>query len=335
MTILSRKVLFAGLMTAAFVTGLSGQPAAAKTLHHHHHRPVVSHHTHGRGKTKTAKAPVQDARQLFSAKKLPAAMPASSIGFYAAGCLAGAEALPRSGATWDVMRLSRNRAWGTPRLVDYIKHLSVRAHADGWTKVLIGDMSMPRGGPMPTGHASHNIGLDADLWLRPGLADRPLTDAERESWGANSVLQIDSNKLDPKVWTPEHGAFVRDAAQDPNVTRIFVTPAIKQYLCARKDPNGGDTEWLRKLRPCDGNVCEGHDDHIHVRLSCTKGDTACKGQAEPAPGDGCGAEVTDALRAVAKDPPYNSKPPGPFTPKAPFALSRLPKACIAVLHSKP
>ena len=280
MTKLSRKVVFAGLMTAALFTDLSGQPAAAKTLHHH--RPAGSHHTHGRGKTKTARVPVQDARQLFQRRNC--LLPCLRVDrFLRRCCLAGAEALPRSGATWDVMRLSRNRAWGNPRLVDYIKNLSVRAHADGWTKVLIGDMSMPRGGPMATGHASHNIGLDADLWLRPGLADRPLTDAERESWGANSVLQIDSNKLEnPKVWTPEHGAFVRDAAQDPNVTRIFVTPAIKQYLCARKDPNGGDTEF-RKLRPCDGNVCEGHDDHIHVRLSGWKGDTACKGQVEAGP----------------------------------------------------
>jgi hypothetical protein len=38
----------------------------------------------------------------------------------------------------------------------------------GWGKGLyIGDISQPRGGPMTSGHASHQIGLDADIWMLP------------------------------------------------------------------------------------------------------------------------------------------------------------------------
>src|SRR5271167_676167 len=57
------------------------------------------------------------AKQLFGRKVLPAAMPTRVIGFYAHGCIAGAEALPLNGDTWQVMRLSRNRNWGHPDLV--------------------------------------------------------------------------------------------------------------------------------------------------------------------------------------------------------------------------
>src|SRR3954451_3915608 len=57
------------------------------------------------------------AKELFGRKLLPAAMPTRVIGFYAKGCLAGAEALPINGDTWQVMRLSRNRNWAHPDMV--------------------------------------------------------------------------------------------------------------------------------------------------------------------------------------------------------------------------
>ena len=45
------------------------------------------------------------AKELFGRKVLPAAMPTRVIGFYAKGCIAGAEALPINGPTWQVMRI--------------------------------------------------------------------------------------------------------------------------------------------------------------------------------------------------------------------------------------
>ena len=108
------------------------------------------------------------AKELFGRKVLPAAMPTRVIGFYAKGCIAGAEALPINGGTWQVMRLSRNRNWAHPDMVELLERLSVKAHKDaGWPGILVGDMAQPRGGPMITGHASHQIGLDADVWLTP------------------------------------------------------------------------------------------------------------------------------------------------------------------------
>jgi len=91
-----------------------------------------------------------------------------AIGGYAKGCQAGAVQLAETGPTWQAMRLSRNRNWGQPELVDYVQDLSrFAATQPGWDGLYVGDLSQPRGGPMLTGHASHQIGLDADIWMLP------------------------------------------------------------------------------------------------------------------------------------------------------------------------
>ncbi|MFN8656468.1 MAG: penicillin-insensitive murein endopeptidase [Candidatus Obscuribacterales bacterium] len=278
--------------------------------------------------------PNADARQLFAEKKLPADLPLSSIGTYSNGCIAGAVALPLAGKYYQVMRPSRNRYWGHPRTIEFLKKLAVTAHKDGWNGLLIGDLSMPRGGPMPKGHASHQIGLDVDIWLTPMPARRKLTGEELENMESASVLKIDSAELDPHVWTEAHANLVRDAARSKHVARIFVTPAIKQYLCSKKAADGSDAWWLSRIRPCYEGVCEGHDDHIHVRLDCLEGDCNCHNQ-EPvnSADDGSGDELTEALKQVALHPPYTSKSPGPDTPRAPFPLSEMPPQAVDVLKA--
>ena len=130
-------------------------------------------------KKKPAK-PSPVAREMFGAATAPAPLAARAIGSYSKGCLAGGVSLPINGPDWQVMRLSRNRNWGTPRLLDYLERLASDARAlDGWPGLLVGDMSQPRGGPMVNGHTSHQVGLDADIWLTP-MPDRILTPQERE-----------------------------------------------------------------------------------------------------------------------------------------------------------
>src|SRR6516225_8529767 len=166
-----------------------------------------------------------------------------TIGFYSKGCLAGAVALPINGKTWQVMRLSRNRNWGHPNLVQFLERLAAQAPKTGWHGLLVGDMSQPRGGPMLTGHASHQVGLDADIWLTP-MPDRELTREEREEMSATMIVAEDRLDVDPQVWTPAHLAVIRAAAKDPQVARIFVNAAIKKALC--RDA-GTDRGWLGKV----------------------------------------------------------------------------------------
>ncbi len=123
----------------------------------------------------TAPAGAQTAaKDLFGAKQEPAPLQSRAIGTYARGCLAGAAPLAINGPAWQVMRLSRNRNWGHPSLIALVERLAGDARGDGWNGLLVGDLAQPRGGPMLTGHSSHQIGLDADIWLTP-MPNRMLT----------------------------------------------------------------------------------------------------------------------------------------------------------------
>src|ERR1700732_5569773 len=132
--------------------------------------------------------PKLGAKELFGRKVLPAAMPTRVVGFYAHGCIAGAEALPINGETWQGMRVSRNRNWAHPNMVALLTRLSAKVHKDaGWPGILVGDMSQPRGGPMFTGHASHQVGLDADIWLTP-MPDRRVSRNRREEVAGGTMV---------------------------------------------------------------------------------------------------------------------------------------------------
>jgi len=178
--------------------------------------------------------PKVPAKELFGRATSGAPLAARAIGSYAKGCVAGATALPVDGDTWQVMRLSRNRNWGHPRLLDFLERFAADArNLDGWPGLLVGDMSQPRGGPMITGHSSHQIGLDVDIWLTP-MPDRILTPEERENMVAVSMLK-DPFTVDPDKWTPLHTKLVKRAASYPEVDRIFVHPAIKRCCAIRRE----------------------------------------------------------------------------------------------------
>src|SRR5664279_4467045 len=185
------------------------------------------------------------AKELFGRKVLPAAMPTRVVGFYAHGCIAGAEALPINGDTWQVMRLSRSRYFAHPDIVALVERLAAKAHKDaGWPGILVGDMSQPRGGPMLTGHTSHQVGLDADIWLTP-MPNRILTPEEREQISAVSMLK-DPLSVDSTKFTIDHVKLIKRAASYPQVARIFVHPAIKKSLCQQAAAVGKDRAWLGK-----------------------------------------------------------------------------------------
>ncbi len=268
-----------------------------------------------------ANDPKLGARELFGRKVLPAAMPTRVVGFYAKGCIAGAEPLPINGETWQVMRLSRNRYWGHPNLVALLKRLADKAHKDaGWPGILVGDMSQPRGGPMITGHASHQVGLDADIWLTP-MPDRQLSHNEREEMSATMMVRSDRLDIDPNAWTPSHLAVIRDAAQEPSVQRIFVNAAIKKALCREAK---GDRSWLHKVRPMYG-----HDYHFHLRIKCPPGASGCESQPEPAASEGCKpADLAYWFKDSIIHPKPSKEPP---KPKPPMTLAQLPAACRQVL----
>lgn len=262
------------------------------------------------------------AKQLFGSQSLPSLGAPQSTGFYAKGCLAGGVALPVDGSAWQVMRLSRNRNWGHPRMIALLERLARDASAkDGWPGLLVGDISQPRGGPMLTGHASHQVGLDADIWLTP-MPKRRFTNQERETVEARSMLKGDTLFVDPDKWSASRTALLKRAASYPEVERIFVHPGIKKKLC---DSVQGDRGWLNKVRPYWG-----HYYHFHVRIKCQPGSPQCKSQEPTGADDGCGKP----LAWWFTDEPWKKAPPPkkPVKPKV-MMLSDLPKLCAQILHA--
>jgi penicillin-insensitive murein endopeptidase len=263
-------------------------------------------------------APNLPAKELFARKLTPLPGPTRPIGSYANGCLAGAVTLPITGPTWQVMRLSRDRNWGTPRLVKFIERLGDNVKKVGWNGLLIGDMAQPRGGPMISGHSSHQIGLDVDIWFKP-MPDHVLSREEREMDPAVNVVAPDGLGIDHKVWTPAYTKVVKTAAEDPSVTRIFVNAAIKEEMCGEA---GTDRAWLAKVRPWWG-----HSEHFHVRLACAN-DPECKGQPPVPTADGCGHALDSWFKPSILHPPPPKVPP---KPKPPLTLAKMPAACRTVV----
>lgn len=260
--------------------------------------------------------PATPAKELFGRKPSPASLQARAIGFYSRGCLAGGRALPVDGETWQVMRLSRNRNWGHPALVSFLERFSARLPSQtGWPGLLVGDLAQPRGGPMLTGHASHQVGLDADIWLTP-MPDRRLSRREREEMSATNLVRPDRLDVDPSVYTKAHLALVRAAAREREVARVFVNPAIKRAFC--RDA-GRDRDWLGKVRPIWG-----HNYHFHIRLACPAGEEGCEDQAPPPAAEGCGAELDAWFTPEMLDP-------APSPPRAPMTMAALPAECRQVL----
>jgi len=261
------------------------------------------------------------AKNLFGAEKLPAATAAQSIGFYSKGCFAGGVAIATDGPTWQAMRLSRNRRWGHPTMINLIEKLSREATADGWPGLLVGDISQPRGGPMLTGHASHQIGLDADIWFTP-MPNRRLSPTERENMSAVSMVNEKTHLVKDKLWTPAHTLLLKRAASYPEVERILVNPGIKKKLC---DTVTGDRSWLRKVRPFWG-----HDYHFHVRIGCQPGSPGCKRQEATPKDEGC----DKSLAWWFTEEPWRPAT-GPQKPRARdiMTMASLPRECRAVLNA--
>jgi penicillin-insensitive murein DD-endopeptidase len=200
--------------------------------------------------------------------KTPAPGPAQSIGEYSGGCVQGALALPPQGEGYQVARPKRLRHFGHPLLVDFVQTLGREVRAAKLEPLRVGDLSQPRGGRAPGAHASHQTGLDADLWYA--------------SVPSGSIVDAKGQRIQKKL-APRVRTLLRLAASDARVSRVFVNPLIKRDLCASA---GSERAWLEKIRPWYG-----HDAHFHVRLLCPADSGACQGQEPIPPGDGCGDDL--------------------------------------------
>jgi murein endopeptidase len=168
----------------------------------------------------------------------------TALGTHTAGRLEQGVRLPAGGRTfftWDpVLRRSPNRAWrrwGTDRMVRVLLSVARRHHAahPRAPRVAIGDLSRPRGGDFGPqfgyiGHASHQNGLDADVYYP---------------------------RADGRERAPKYASEIDRALSQELVDRFLAAGAEVIYV----GPNTG-------LRGPPGRVIAlaNHDNHLHVRL---------------------------------------------------------------------
>jgi penicillin-insensitive murein endopeptidase len=237
-----------------------------------------------------------------------------AIGQPGAGCLQGAVALPLRGPGWMVMHPERHREFGHPVLVAYLRDLASHSRHEHLGLLCVGDLGQPRGGPMPTGHRSHQIGLDVDVWYGPPA--KPLSPGQGPV--APAVVDLRTGKLLP-AWNSRVARLIETAASDAAVDRIFVHPAIKRALCQDKGRAG---PWLQRVRPWWG-----HHDHLHVRLRCPTDNVDCK-EPQPLPaGEGCDASLDWWFSEDARATAAKRSPPGEGAPA-------MPESCESVLDEE-
>ncbi|MGH7124058.1 MAG: penicillin-insensitive murein endopeptidase, partial [Stellaceae bacterium] len=251
----------------------------------------------------------------------PTPGPTRIFGSPANGCIAGAARLPPDGVGYQAIRLSRHRNFGHPETVAFLERLGKAAAGAGLTPFYVGDMAQPRGGPMTSGHAAHENGVDVDIWFN--LDPKPALPPEaREEVELPSMVLPNKSAIDRARFGENQVRLLRLAASDTHVDRIFVHPTIKRALCEGFGGAGeGDRGWLHKIR-----AWYGHDEHFHVRLACPSSSPDCVGQAPVPPGDGCDASLDWWFL------PRPEVAPGPVVPKPPRPT--LPKACAALLKKK-
>jgi len=247
----------------------------------------------------------------------PAPGPARIIGSDAAGCIAGAVRLPDDAPGMQTIRISRSTFWGHPAVIADLLDLAKRAQNAGLPDLYMNDISLPRGGPLVGVHASHQRGVDADVWLDVAGPHPKLPLAARDGIEPHTLVRPDGRGVDPSVWRPEHITLIHLAATERGIDRVLVNPAIKRQLCQEVS---GDRGWLRFVRPWYG-----HATHMHLHFKCPAGQSECVDQAPPPLGDGCDASLQwwfDQLDHPAAKPATPPAPPKPVV---------LPAACRAIM----
>jgi len=207
--------------------------------------------------------------------RLPTNEQTESLGEYTLGCLKGAQTFNGNEVGLVLSRVKRGRYWGHPDLINLIREVGIELYNKN-KKMIVGDLSLSRGGPMILGHNSHQNGLDVDIWFKALKADEFISFNEVETLEMNPIQTLGEDQL----------MIIHLFAKNEKVERIFINPKLKKNLCDdMTDKKLGFNE-QRKLR-----AWWGHDDHIHVRLKCPKNNLNCISQKAIPEGNGCGEDL--------------------------------------------
>lgn len=236
---------------------------------------------------------------------------AQAFGTFDEGRLEQPDPLPNSGEGYVKVFQERNRGFATLDLRSIVQGASKEIHRDlpATESVQIGDISDKNGGQLG-GHASHQIGLDADIVLfkkdhreMRGVGSNP------GATGFDEQFVDKKGKVSANFDLEANWRFIQLLESTGRLDRIFIDQHLKRAFCEYAESKGMRDEWketLRKLRHWPN-----HADHMHVRISCPPNSKKCKPFPALPAGDGCGNlnrgsgliwMGDDALSAPPEDP---------------------------------
>ncbi len=246
----------------------------------------------------------------------PTSGPIEIHGSYANGCFSGGVTIPTKESGYEQVRTSRNRNYGAPSMNTFVESLN-QLGMKNQRVIILGDISQPRGGPANFGHASHQTGLDIDIWLEDRSTH--LNQHLQENLQTPSVVNPGKGSMNHH-WKPFYRTLLHHAATYPETERIFVNPIIKAQLCQTEV----DKAWLEKLRPWYG-----HDSHFHVRLKCPADSVGCIPQAPIPKGSGCDSNLQNWVNDQIK---WTNAPPQKSSSPTPKPTKTLPIECPTILQ---
>ncbi len=244
------------------------------------------------------------------------------IGNYNNGCLMNGIQLNADSPYFQLYHPQNQRHFADLSMVRFLDRYSKKVHAAGIESVLVGDVSTRFGGPFNTGHASHQIGLDVDI----EFSHRRLPQSRLSTSGNAQMLVDHGAQTVNSNFNRKYYDMLMIAAQDPDVERIFVNPAIKVAMCdMTKDERL--QPYLRKIRPWFG-----HSAHFHVRLKCPAGAAQCVRQERPKTLYTIAQEKEEALSWFEPAPKPESSQTAANKPK-PKPKASFPESCTLYYQS--
>jgi murein endopeptidase len=220
-------------------------------------------------------------------EKLPTDMgsgvPNQAIGSRNHGYLQKAAEFPNQGPGF-VARDHGSFDFGTNLTVDLLQRVmgEVDKEYPNQTPIVLGNVSRRSGGP--SGHVSHQIGLDADVGF-------PSTSRNRDLWSACTKGQVEvrfrsgsgmkrkygtaclNANISSQLDTERFWVFLKEVtcAEGSPVIAMFLDLQIKQHMCRHAKKRGED---LGDKKSCAYRTLRalyheaGHYNHVHVRLRC-------------------------------------------------------------------
>ncbi len=179
---------------------------------------------------------------------------------------------------------ARGSQWGTDELVGLIERTGARLAGElAGARLGVADLSRAGGGLGPH-HRSHQTGRDVDLlFFVTDRRGRPVMLEEMRHFGEDGTT-VDGGpplRFDvPRTW-----ALVRVLVTDPDVAidHLFIYAPLRSMLLDHARATGEPealVAWAGELLSQPGDSAP-HDDHLHVRNRCPRGDGACQDGGRP------------------------------------------------------